>query len=383
MRLAFILRVLVAAAVLLSLASQVRAIIPERRRSFAERTPNEYLLVPAVASIPGIGTFVGVIASSSNLGGTGIDVGAVVAESIDGSDIGIQAVAIRDMPLLGSALTLDFQVADIELGNLDVYLPGRDSPNFTIPVSAEFRFYLVRPNLRLFERRFSLSYSLGFLDGFDLDDEGNEIAFAQHTLSWSAELDLTDDVVDPRVGVRLGFASTLPPPDSSFLGEDTETESAFSSEEDIQFRTTVLTFYIPFGRRVNLAWNNQFFEARGREDDPTLGVVAGGSPPLRGYPEGRWSDRFGVFHGFDLRYNFPFGTTLDFILARGVLEDLQLAAFYEVGQVSPKNDSSLYEDMHASYGVGFRVLLQAIVLRLDWAFSDEGPQTHLTIGHAF
>jgi hypothetical protein len=39
--------------------------------------------------------------------------------------------------------------------------------------------------------------------------------------------------------------------------------------------------------------------------------------------------------------------------------------------------------MHQSYGVGARALFEAIVLRFDLATSDEGLQTHLTIGHAF
>lgn len=377
------MRILAAALAIILLSAQASAIVPERRRSFAERGANEYLIVPAVASIPGIGTFVGVITSASNLGGTGIDAAAIVAESIDGSDIGITAVAFRELPLIFPGLTLDVQWADIELGNLDVFLPGRNSPNFTIPVTAEFQFYLVRPTLRLFERRFNLVYSLGFSEGFDFDENGNEIPFAQHSLSWGVELDLTDDVVDPRKGVRLGFSATLPPPDSSFLGDNTETESAFAGQAGIELRSSSLTFYIPFSRRVNLAWNNQFFEARGGEDDPEQGIISGGSPPLRGFPANRWRDRFGVFHGFDLRYNFPFGSVLDFFLVQGVLEDIQLAAFYEVGQVAPANTGALYDDMHESYGVGVRMLLQAIVLRLDLALGSEGPQTHLTIGQPF
>ncbi len=363
-------------------ASQVSAIVPERRRDYEKRRPNEYLIIPAVASIPGIGTFVGIISSFSNLGDTGIDAAAVIAESVDGSDISITAIAMRDIPLGIPGLTFDLQQADLEIGNLQVYLPGRDSPNFTIPVTAEFQFYLLSPTLRLFERRFNLVYNMGYFKGFDFDDEGNEIEFAQNSLSWGVEFDITDDVVDPRKGVRLAHTATLPSPDSSFFGENSETESAFGDDE-IQQKATSLTFYLPLSERAILAWNNQWFEAVGGEDGSPEAIVAGGSPPLRGFPANRWRDRFGVFHGLDLRYNFPFGTVLDILLVRGVLEDLQVAAFYEVGQVAPANDSTLYKDMHESYGVGFRMLLQAIVLRLDLANGSEGPQTHLTIGHAF
>ena len=79
----------------------------------------------------------------------------------------------------------------------------------------------------------------------------------------------------------------------------------------------------------------------------------------------------------------PKNIKLDFLLAHGVLEGLQYALFYELGQVSPVENHLLYEDMHHSYGAGFRLLFRAIVLRLDLANSDEGVQTHLTINQPF
>ena len=355
---------------------------PERRRSYDQRAPNEYLLIPAVASLPGVGTFVGIIGTGSNIWDTGIDVGATVAESIDGSDISVEAVAFREIPTGLPGLTVDFQYADIVLGEFRTYLPGRNSPEFTVPISAQFDFYLIRPTLRLFQRRLNIVYSLGFFDGFDFDQNGNEVPFRQHSASAGMVVDLTDDVVDPRRGMRFDFNMTLDPPESTILGRDSETRSAFD-EGNTRSRRFGLTFYFPLSDQWNLAWNNQRFETSGGDGEGVQGAVAGGSPPLRGYPANRWRDRFGVFHGLDLRFNIPLGKELDFILARGVIEDIQLAAFYEVGQVAPSNNSTLYQDLHQSYGLGIRVLLEAIVLRLDLAFSDVGPQTHLTVGHAF
>lgn len=39
--------------------------------------------------------------------------------------------------------------------------------------------------------------------------------------------------------------------------------------------------------------------------------------------------------------------------------------------------------MHSDYGVGLRVILQAIVVRFDIAVSDEGSQTALTVNQPF
>ncbi|MCZ6533158.1 MAG: BamA/TamA family outer membrane protein [SAR324 cluster bacterium] len=364
------------------LAGAALAFPPQRRRVFDERPPNEYLLIPAVASLPGVGTFVGLIGSASNLGDSGIDAAATVAESIDGSDISVKAVAFREIGTGIPSLTLDLQYADIVLGNFNVFVPGRNSPNFTVPISAEFLFYLIRPTLRLFERRLTMAYSLLFFDGFDFDRDGNEIPFRQHSAVLEFALDFTDDVVDPRQGLRFNLDAGVSAPRSSFLGKDSETRSAFAGGET-RLRRYGLTLYIPITAQLNLAWNNQYFETRGGSAEDVGGAISGGSPPLRGYPFNRWRDRVAVFHGLDLRFNIPLGIELDFLLARGIVEDLQLALFYEVGQVASSQNSTLYDDMRQSYGAGVRVLLQAIVLRLDLGLSEEGPQTHLTIGHSF
>jgi hypothetical protein len=364
-----------------SLPRTAGAFPPERRRDYENRSPNEYLLVPAVASLPGIGVFAGVIASGSNLADTGIDAGATVAESIDDSDISLRAVALQGVPTGIPHLSFDYQWADITLGNFDAYLPGRDSPNFTIPITARFKYQFIRPTLRLWERRIVLTYGLAFFDGFDLDTSGNELPLRQHSADAALLLDLTDDVVDPHAGVRLTFGTTLPAPRSSIFGKDAGTESQFGNDRDIRVRNFSATLYWPATERVVLAWSNQIFAAVG--DIPAGEVVSGGSPPLRGYPEGRWRDRYGVFSGLEARYIYPLGVKLDIVLAHGVLEALQFVGFYEVGQVSPQQDHSLFEDMHQSYGVGARALFEAIVLRFDLATSDEGLQTHLTIGHAF
>jgi len=354
---------------------------PERRRDYEDRAPNEYLAVPAVASLPGIGVFVGVIGSASNVGDTGINGGATVAKSIDGSDISIAALAVQEVPTGVPHLSFDYQYADIRLGNLAVYLPGRDSPNFTIPITARFKFQLLRPTLRFWERRIVASYTLAYFRGFDLGPSGNEEPLTRNSASADLLLDFTDDVVDPHTGVRLSFGTTLPAPHHSILGDDSGTQTAFGNDPHLRIRNYGAAFYWPLSKRLVLAWDNQYFTTSG--DIPSGQVVAGGSPPLRGYPEGRWSDRYGVFSGLEARYIYPLNTHLDIVIAHGVLEAIQLAAFYEVGQVSPTNNHTLFEQMHHSYGLGARALFQAIVLRFDLAASDEGVQTHLTIGQAF
>jgi hypothetical protein len=375
-------RSLVLAVLLLGLViPDVFALVPDRRKEYEDRAPNEYLIIPAVASLPGIGVFVGIISSFSNVGDSGIDVAATVAESVDNTDIHVQFVAIREIPLLVPGLTLEYWYGHLKLGNFQAYLPGRNSPNFTIPITAEFDVQLLRPIWRVWERRISVFYSLAYFNGFSFDDDGNEHPFADHDASAGFRLDFTDDEVSPRKGVRFSYDTTLDAPHKSILGKDKNPGNITNTGNDITVKHYDLVAYIPFNERFTLAWDNQYFTAEGGEHAGE--VVAGGSPPLRGYPEGRWSDRYGVFSALEGRYTWPMGTMLDIYVAHGVLEGLQLAVFYEVGQVNPTAGHALYEELHESYGAGIRALFSAIVLRLEFANSDEGLQSILTIDQPF
>jgi hemolysin activation/secretion protein len=180
--------------------------------------------------------------------------------------------------------------------------------------------------------------------------------------------------------VRFRYNTTLPAPTRSIFGR-TRTARGLVTANGVTVENYELTGYVPTGERFDLVLDTQFFQARGQESRGE--VIAGGSPPLRGYPEGRWSDRYGVFAAVELRYTIPVNWDLDIYLAHGVVEGMQFAVFTDAGQVSPKNDSLLFKDLHQSYGFGVRALFQAIVLRLDLAFSKEGPQTHLTIDQPF
>jgi outer membrane protein assembly factor BamA len=269
----------------------------------------------------------------------------------------------------------------LKLGNFQAYLPGRDSPNFTIPITAEFDVQLLRPIWRFWERRISIFYSLAYFDGFNFDDDGNEHPFADHDASAGYSLDFTDDEVDPRKGVRFSYDMTLHAPHESIFGKDKNPGNIIDDSNEITVKHYNLVMYFPFTDRFTLAWDSQYFTAEGQERKGE--IVAGGSPPLRGYPEGRWSDRYGVFTAFEGRYTWPKNINLDIYLAHGVMEGIQFAVFYEAGQVNPDPGHALYTELHESYGAGVRALFSAIVVRLEFASSDEGLQTILTIDQPF
>ena len=376
--------VLAAVLLLLFLPALARAdLVPERRRDYDSRPPNEYLVIPAVASLPGFGVFVGVIASGSNLLDSGMNVGAGGAESISGSDIHLQAIAFQEIPIWQRTLTFDYQFADIKLGNLQGRVPGRDAPNFTYPITQEFFFQLVRPTLRLWERRITVAYSLGYVNGFNVDENGNEITSRNHSSSASLALDFTDDVVNPVKGARLSYQTSLTPPTSSFFGTNSGNARNLlaSRSANITREQYELTCYVPVLERWDLVGDIQYFQAVGNSDGS---IVTGGSLQLRGFPGSRWSDRYGVMGALEARYTIPVFRRLEIpYLAHGIIEGLQLAGFYEQGQVSPTRDHSLFTSMHSDFGAGVRIILESVVVRFDVAHSDEATTTALTINQPF
>ncbi len=110
----------------------------------------------------------------------------------------------------------------------------------------------------------------------------------------------------------------------------------------------------------------------------------GGPNRLRSYPISRFHDKYSFFAGLEYRsYFWENSTSFNWLLEKGTFEGMQLALFYEVGQVSPTNDSSLFRDFKYSMGMGLRMVFSAVVLRADYARGEEGTETTVFIGYGF
>ncbi|OGH04000.1 MAG: hypothetical protein A2600_11525 [Candidatus Lambdaproteobacteria bacterium RIFOXYD1_FULL_56_27] len=360
--------------------AQGQFLVPERRRLFENRQENVYMVIPAVASLPGLGVFAGVLGSFSNIMGTGVDAAVTEARTFSGSsDIRVSAYALREVPLFVPGLTVEYWFGDIQFTDYFSYLPGRDSPNYLIPYTGKFKYYFFSPSYRLWERRIEINYNLVFFKGYSIDSSGQDTLQGAHSANGRLTLDLTDDWVDPAKGVRLSYSTSLTAPHSSPLGTDSSSSSALRS--DLQTKSYHAGFYLPVYDRTTLALYQELSETWGKDAGNAQGF--GGEARLRGYPAGRWTDRFAQTGIAEVRYTLPYNFEIESLLVHGHLDGVQLAAFAEQGQVSPTRDSSLWSNQHQSFGVGARLLIDAIILRLDLATADEGPQTHLTINHAF
>lgn len=116
------------------------------------------------------------------------------------------------------------------------------------------------------------------------------------------------------------------------------------------------------------------------------GATLGGLFRMRGFPSQRFSDKAALLYSAELRLTpkwNPF-TDWDYLQEKLDVQWLQFAAFTEVGRVSPSWDlETLHEDMQVDGGIGLRLLAKGLVLRLDFAASDEGSRVQMMVGNPF
>ena len=125
----------------------------------------------------------------------------------------------------------------------------------------------------------------------------------------------------------------------------------------------------------------QDFNLEGNNSNATS---LGGPNRLRSYPISRFYDKYSFFAGLEYRtYYLESSTPFDYFFEKGVFEAVQSAVFYEIGQVSPTNNSALYSNFKYSTGIGLRLVFSSVVIRADYATGKEGQETTVFIGYGF
>lgn len=386
--------------------------IPERRKDQFGKD-FAYYLYPIAGEVPGLGSAAGAGGSVLNIAETDTD---VTGYYIDG-DFKASGLAFIDLQLIPKRFVLDlgynnYQVAPIQ------YKRGLNSDNDDyIQPKAEGGYFIGQLTWSLSERRYEMF--LRALDGKErLDDvldadgnafEGIDKDWYYHTsVSIGGSIDLTDDRLDPRKGVRLELNVKLPQNESSESTEYLVTD--FNS-----------TFYWPTRKWDTLVFNlfgsHAFVTREGETDYDTVRannglncspipgpdrdaclkteasqisqIVAhrkygtatslGGTQRLRSFTNYRYYASKVLFYGVEYRWNLTDEVTpFNIYIAKGIRTGVQLAVFAERGSVSD-GYRDLIDKGRNSYGVGFRVVLSGVVIRFDAATGDEGFQTQLFI----
>ncbi len=118
---------------------------------------------------------------------------------------------------------------------------------------------------------------------------------------------------------------------------------------------------------------------------PTMGSTLGGNMRLRGYSSNRFTDKSAIYYGAEYRtipqWN-PLGaqTWLKWL----DIDWWQWVGFVEAGRVAPEWDfKELNSDLKWDGGFGLRSMMRKVVVRLDFAFSEEGTHVWAMAGQPF
>jgi hypothetical protein len=403
----------VAATLLLATVGVAAADPVERRRDQFGRDFG-YYVYPIVGEIPGLGQAAGAGASVLNMGGGDAD---FTGYYVNG-DFRAKGFALLDYHLVRHRLVLDFGYNDYFVAPV-VYQRGIDSdPHDVIYPKAEGQYGIGQLTLTFDQRRYE--FYARYLSGRErlhevLDKDGT--AFAGVDTAWNyaywvtlgATVDRTDDRLDPRRGTRFEFAARLPSPEDANRSEAVVTASN-------------LTGYVPARRwdtlALNLFYSRAIVTRKGETDFATLQVTdglnctryplgperdacvatetkflnnliannrygtampLGGTQRLRSFDNGRFYAGQALFYGIEYRWNLTDEhTPFNIYVARGIRTGIQMAAFWERGMVAD-HAGDLLEKGRASYGLGFRVVLSGVVIRLDLANGREGVESQIFI----
>jgi len=236
-------------------------------------------------------------------------------------------------------------------------------------------------------------------------EPGLEINIA-NKIEFSTRVDYTDDYRDPRKGIR----------NSLFLDSQTAT---ISSEPSFDVVTNDLQIYIPFLEKrtivydlqisdayvtkkgetnievlknkngYNLCYSNSACEANAENlantelavDSNGTSLPLGGGERLRSFPEGRFQGAHTIYYAAEFRWNYSSsgGEHLDLFFIQDLVEELQVAFFFEQGSVS-ETKSELGKTVKTSFGSGFRLLSgSGNLYRADFATGNEGPNFSVII----
>jgi len=377
---------------------------PERSLSEAESEIG-WLVAPLPIVVEGIGTGIPIAATISNVYKT-TDI--LMAKTFFEGDFEVNLFSLSKFPIIDEKLLFSFGVTDffmvfrtydrgIESGKEDYYQTLETYKSNFLTFQSKF-----------FKRRLELLYS--YSEGETkinkiFDFEGNVFSnIRSPQRNWfdnvvGTQIDLTDNNLDPREGLRIGILRSDTNYGIDFLSDYAVNDLNISAYFPF-FDTHTLLFNVFQSRseitKSGMLDENEFKNKFGLECDLETEVTAckraetrrinywlkrnrlskstalGGLNRMRAYSLGRFYASNSSNYVLEYRLNFSENVTpLNWFFLGGIRTVLQTSFFYEIGGVSD-DVSKLNEKMKSSYGIGFRAIISGLVYRLDLAKGEEG-----------
>ena len=386
---------------------------PERTEREADKELG-WMFAPLPGCVEGVGCAVPIAGLISNFYKS---TDLVILKTLAKGDIEATVVQLQKFPIIDERLFLKVLYYDWDISFLsydrgihsgkDDYYQTFENLN-TSTINLQSQFY----NQHL---EIQIGYSSGGTEIskiFDADE--NQFSNIQSPLrTWvdntiGAQIDLTDNHLEPREGIRfellhnatdyglsdlsdydvnsMNFTTYIP-----FLGSDTLLINAFQSRSYIseQGLTDENAFRNKFGLGCDLEKEaaacsvveerrTQYWLERNRFGKAS---ALGGINRMRAYSLGRFYAGNSSNYSLEYRLNFSEEQTpINWIIMGGMRTVLQAAFFYEVGSVSD-DLSELHSNMRTSFGVGIRAIISGLIYRFDLAKGDDGIAPTLFINY--
>lgn len=385
----------------------------ERRRDQFSKDFS-YFLYPIAGDIPGLGSAAGVGTSVLNIKETDADFTGYFIRG----DFEATGAALLDLHLIPKRLILDLGYNDFLVAPIQYQRGINSSKDDYVQPKTEGAYFLVQLTLSFSDRLFevylrSLNGQQGVKEVLDRNGkvferiDGERSQFHSNTVGFT--FDLTDDRLDPRKGIRLEVARSMPH----------NNDPRLSRFDTMDYN---LTAYLPARKWDTFAMNFFFSSAHITRQGPTdfatlqaqeglncgqspvgpertscldteadfidqliarnrygTASALGGTQRLRAYDNERFYAGKALFYGIEYRWNLTDERTpFDFIIAKGIHTGFQLAVFAEQGTVSDKT-SQIFKNLQSTYGIGARLILSGVIIRADIAEGDEGSAFQLFI----
>jgi len=394
----------------------------ERRRD-QFTTDFGYLVAPIPYILPGAGAGFGLLGAFNNIpfGSTETTIDLFVV-GISGNVRGTIA-GVTDLPLWPETLLLDLTTVRFNKGSQKVYRDRKmdsDPENFFITELADTSLGGGRLILTLFDRMFELftiQYDINASTSAIRDNEENLLVefdppqkFKVKSRTDGAQIDWTDDRVDPRKGIRLVSTISDRPPADSDAPDYYVQDYNVSTYLPLLSSSTFALNWFRSGAFVRKQGNTDYdslleklknencpsnscsnTELKALEDQAKVNQTnnqygtagsLGGASRLRSYAGGRFSGAQVEFRGAEFRWNLtdenkPF----DLLFIRDVRTGVQLAFFYEEGSVADTSEQ-LWDEKRTSQGAGVRLVTSSgFVYRFDLATGQEGREVILFVDY--
>jgi len=223
--------------------------------------------------------------------------------------------------------------------------------------------------------------------------EGDDGRFAQKTngIAFSVFRDNTDFAANPSMGstVRVRYTRDWGLMDSSrpYAVYDAEFSKYVPFGSSARFRQRVLALDLWTAQVPTWNDSSQVGGAQVDHRPPAyLGPTLGGLWRLRGYPTARFNDAAAIYYSAEYRV-IPAWNPFDaWAWSRRMLGVAwwQWAAFAEAGRVAPAwSVSGLHSDMKWDAGVGIRAMAKGVVVRVDFARSNQETSVSMIVGQPF